>query len=130
MVLQSITIVMITITLMLLTHAGRRLLVAQLENLSLLALKTRRRMEPSATTSVMMDTLVWAPSAGRTAPRIKHSVTMVLTATSPMPTEEVQVRFTTVDQTVRNGETSGTSSATQVSIMSDAAYALLTALRV
>ena len=121
---------MITITLMLLTHAGRRWLVAQLENLFLPALKTRRRMEPSATTSVMMDTLVWAPSAGRTAPRIKHSVTMVLTATSPMLTEEVQVRFTTVDQTVRNGETSGTSSATQVSIMLDAAYALLTALRV
>ena len=87
-------------------------------------------MEPSAMTPVMKDTLVWVLYAGRTAPRIKHSVTMVLTVTSPMPTEEEPVRFTTVDLTVRNGETSGTSSATQASIMLDAAFALLIALRV
>ena len=87
-------------------------------------------MAPSATTTVMKATLVWAPFVGRTAPRIKHSVMMELTATSPMPTEEEQVRFTTVDQTVRNGETSGISSATQASIMLDAAFALLTVLRV
>ena len=130
MALQSITIAMITNTLMLLIHAGKRLLVAQQENLSLPAQRTRRRMVLSATTSVMKATLVWAQSAGRTAPRIKHSVMTEPTATSPMPTEEVPVRFTTVDLTVRNGETSGTSSATQASIMSDAAFALLIALRV
>ena len=85
-------------------------------------------MEPSAMTTVVMVILVLAQSAGRTAPQVKSSVTMVPTATSQMPTEEEQVRFTTVDQTVRNGETSGTSSATQASIMSDAAFALLTVL--
>ena len=130
MALQSITIAMITNTLMLLIHAGKRLLVAQQENLSLLAPRTRKKTVLSATTTVMKATLVWAQSAGRTAPRIKHSVTTAPTATSPMPTEEVPVRFTTVDLTVRNGETSGTSSATQASIMSDAAFALLIALRV
>ena len=121
---------MITNTLMLLIHAGKRLLVAQQVNLSLPAQRKRRRMVLSATTTVMKATLVWAQSAGRTAPRIKHSVTTAPTATSPMPTEEDPVRFTTVDLTVRNGETSGTSSATQASIMLDAAFALLIALRV
>ena len=79
-------------------------------------------------TPVMKDTLVWVLYAGRTAPRIKHSVMMEPIATSPMPTEEDQVKFTTVDQTVRNGETSGISSATQASITWDAAFALLTVL--
>ena len=85
-------------------------------------------MAPSATTTVMKATLVWAPSVGRTAPRTKHSAMMEPIATSPMPTEEDQVRFTTVDPTVRNGETSGISSATQASTTWDAAFALLTVL--
>lgn len=80
-----------------------------------------------ATPTVKMATLVLAPSAGRTAPVIRSSVTMVLTATNPMPMAEVLARSTSC-MAVKSGVPYGTSLATKASIMSAAASALPTAL--
>ena len=83
----------------------------------------------SATPTVRMDTQVSAPSAGRTALMTVASVTTVHTATSLMLMVVALVRSTNA-LAAKNGDLCGTPSATITSIMSAAASAPQTALRV
>ena len=84
-------------------------------------------MEHFASNLAKLDTLELALSAGRTALKIRSSVTMVLIATNPMLMEEVLAKYTAVT-VVRNGALSGTPSATRASILLAVASAPQTAL--
>lgn len=116
MVPPSITTITIITTLMYLTHAGRKHTAALQESLSHLVPLTRRRMALYATLTASLASQESVPSAGRTALRIKDSVTTVPTATSLTHMVEELVKFTNATD-VRNGAPFGTLNVTMNSIM-------------
>ena len=104
-------------------------MAAQLASLSRLAKTIKSKLVPYATLTARMATLDSDPSAGRTAPLIRASVMMAITATSLMLMAEVLARcMKALD--ARNGVPYGIQSATIISIMSAAASAHQTAPRV
>ena len=109
-------------------RAGRRPTVARPASLSPHAPQIMRRMALFATLTAKRATAVLAQSAGKTAQPTLASVTMVHTAISLMLMAVEPVRFISA-RAAKSGDLSGTPRATNTSIMSAAAFALLTARR-
>ena len=113
---------MTTITLTCHILAGRKLMDALLVSHCLTALLTNKKMALFVMPTAKTVTVELGQCAGKIAHMTKDSMTMVPIATSQMLMAEVPGKCMSVLD-VKNGEISGTSNVTMISIMLAAAFA-------